>query len=136
MESHEREVRLNEAKAKINALEEKVRTPMLLVIRSHSHHAVDALMSCGLPPRQVLSQAEMLEQHKSRARDLETSARQLDSRCNDLKEAASSSELRAKDAQAEVLKGNQVIEKLMVRGSRGCGAACVPALTVEGTSYM
>lgn len=35
-------------------------------------------------------------------------------RCTDLKEALTAAELRLRDGQAEVLKGNQIIEKLMV----------------------
>ena len=48
-------------------------------------------------------------------RELETSVRQLEARCNDLRDAASGHDQRAKEAQAEVLKGNHIIEKLMVR---------------------
>ena len=43
---------------------------------------------------------------------METSARQLESRCSELKEASSGHEQRAKEASAEVAKGNHIIEKL------------------------
>lgn len=65
----------------------------------------------------------MIEQQRARVRDLESSAKQWESRCADLKEAASSHEQRAKEASAEVLKGNQIIEKLTVRESATCAAA-------------
>eukprot|EP00798_Chlamydomonas_sp_ICE-L_P020164 gene20164-26900_t len=82
-ERHEKEIAVNEARAKAAALEDK-----------------------------VASSLEMLEQSRSRIRDLETSVRQLESRCTDLRDAAAGHDIRAKDAQAEVLKGNQIIEKL------------------------
>lgn len=63
---------------------------------------------------QTQAQNEIIEQQRSRVRELETSVRQLEGRCNDLREAAAGHEQRTKDAQAEVVKGNNIIEKLMV----------------------
>jgi|LauGreDrversion2_5_1035112.scaffolds.fasta_scaffold235191_1 uncharacterized protein YoxC len=64
---------------------------------------------------QTQAQNEIIEQQRSRVRELETSVRQLEGRCSDLREAAAGHEQRTKDAQAEVVKGNSIIEKLMVR---------------------
>jgi hypothetical protein len=44
--------------------------------------------------------------------DLETSNRQLDSRCTDLREAATGHEHRAKEIASELTKSNQTIERL------------------------
>lgn len=82
---HEQDIALNEAKAKVLALEEK-----------------------------TTSQADVIEQARSRLRDLEAAARQWEARCSDLRDSAAAADVRAKDAQAEVLKGNAIIEKLSV----------------------
>jgi spindle assembly abnormal protein 6 len=50
-------------------------------------------------------------------RELETSVRQLEARCADLRDASAGHDQRAKEAQAEVVKGNHIIEKLMVSWS-------------------
>jgi spindle assembly abnormal protein 6 len=63
---------------------------------------------------QTAALVELLEQHKSRIRDLETAVRQLEGRCADQREVAAGHEQRAREAQAEVIKGNQVIDKLSV----------------------
>jgi spindle assembly abnormal protein 6 len=85
-EKHEREIQLNEARAKLIALDDKVQ-----------------------------AQVEIIEQQRSRVRELEAAARQAEGRCEDLKEASTGHELRAREAQQELLKANQVIEKIMVR---------------------
>lgn len=64
---------------------------------------------------QATAQAEIIEQQKARLRDLEAAAKQWEARCSDLREAAAAHEARAKEAAGEVLKGNQIIEKLTVR---------------------
>jgi len=43
---------------------------------------------------------------------MEASARVLQTRCAELKEASSGHEARAKDAAAEVAKGNHMVERL------------------------
>lgn len=68
------------------------------------------------PHPQASAQVEIIEQQKSRIRDLEASVRGLEGRCTDLRDAVAGHDQRTKDAQAEVLKGNQIIEKLMVGG--------------------
>ncbi|KAG2499100.1 hypothetical protein HYH03_003283 [Edaphochlamys debaryana] len=80
---HELEIQLNEARAKLLALEEKTN-----------------------------SQADVSDQQRGRLRDMESALRQADQRCADLRDALASAEARGKEAQAEVLKGNQIIEKL------------------------
>ncbi|KAL6758042.1 centriole protein [Haematococcus lacustris] len=82
-EKHSLQVALNEAKARVGMLEEK-----------------------------VVAQSEVVEQQRSRVRDLEGSVRQLESRCADLRDSAAGHDQRAKDAASEVIKGNQIIEKL------------------------
>ena len=64
---------------------------------------------------QVQAQREHIAEQNQRCRDLEASTRQLDERCSELKESAAGHELRAKEAAAEVLKGNRIIEKVSVR---------------------
>lgn len=86
---HEQDIALNEAKAKVLALEEK-----------------------------TASQADVIEQARSRLKDLEAAQRQLESRCADLRDASAAADTRAKDTQTEVLKGNAIIEKLSVSSSR------------------
>eukprot|EP00198_Chlamydomonas_reinhardtii_P007749 XP_001697086.1 predicted protein [Chlamydomonas reinhardtii] len=80
---HELEIQLNEAKAKVLALDEKAQ-----------------------------SQGDVIEQQRGRLRDMEAALRQTEQRCADLRDTLASAEGRAKEAQAEVLKGNQAIEKL------------------------
>lgn len=88
-EKHEREIQLNEARAKLIALDEKAQ-----------------------------AQVEIIEQQRSRVRELEAAARQAEGRCEDLREASSGHEVRAREAQQELVKANQVIEKIMVRSCR------------------
>ncbi|GAX76067.1 hypothetical protein CEUSTIGMA_g3510.t1 [Chlamydomonas eustigma] len=83
-EGHDREIILNEQKAKLVAHEEK-------------GHA----------------QQEIIEQQRARLRELETSLRQLEGRCNDMRDTVAGHEQRAKELQAEVLKGNAGVEKLL-----------------------
>ncbi|GIL47126.1 hypothetical protein Vafri_4030 [Volvox africanus] len=83
MAKHELEIQLNEARAKLLAMEEKTQ-----------------------------SQADVVEQQRGRLRDMEGAMRQVEQRCADLREAVAAAEARGKEAQAEVLKGNQIIEKL------------------------
>lgn len=64
---------------------------------------------------QVTAQKEVMAEQSERVRDLEAGMRQLEERCTELKEAAAGHEERARAASAEVLKGNRIIEKLMVR---------------------
>jgi hypothetical protein len=73
------------------------------------------------PTPQAHAQGELIEQQRARARDLEAAGKQWEARCGDLREAAAGHEARAKEAAAEVLKGNQIIEKLSVR--------CPPSLS-------
>ena len=91
-EKHEREIQLNEARAKLTALDEKAQ-----------------------------AQVEIIDQQRSRVRELESAARQAEGRCEDLKEACSGHELRAKEAQGELVKANQVIEKIMVSETSNSG---------------
>ncbi|KAK9808849.1 hypothetical protein WJX72_005003 [[Myrmecia] bisecta] len=79
----EREVQVSDQRAKLRALEEKVQ-----------------------------AQKELLLESNERNKDLEASTRQLEARCSELKEAAAGHEQRAKEAAAEVMKGNRIIEKL------------------------
>ena len=64
---------------------------------------------------QVAAQKEVMAEQSERVRDLEAGTRQLEERCAELKDAAAGHEERARAASAEVLKGNRIIEKLMVR---------------------
>ena len=72
---------------------------------------------CCYPLPQTQAQNEIIEQQRSRVRELETSVRQLEARCADLRDASAGHDQRAKEAQAEVVKGNHIIEKLMVSWS-------------------
>lgn len=65
--------------------------------------------------RQVAAQKEVMAEQSERVRDLEAGSRQLEERCAELKEASAGHDQRARAASAEVLKGNRIIEKLMVR---------------------
>ncbi|KAI8471988.1 MAG: centriole protein [Monoraphidium minutum] len=82
-EAHELEIRLADARAKLAALEEKSQ-----------------------------SQAQVAAQQQARLSDLEGAARQWEERCSELREALGAHEQRLKESAAEVLKGNQIIEKL------------------------
>ena len=88
--------------------------------RARAKGVVGFMLRCAaarpLDPPQSQSQAEVVEQQKGRLRDLEAAMRQLDSRCTDLRDVAVAADARGKEAQAEVLKGNQIIEKLTVSG--------------------
>lgn len=66
---------------------------------------------------QVQAQKDHIAEQNQRCKDLEASSRQLEERCSELKEAAAGHELRAKEAAAEVLKGNRIIEKVSVSSS-------------------
>ncbi|KAL3143105.1 hypothetical protein ABBQ38_003378 [Trebouxia sp. C0009 RCD-2024] len=79
----ERDVEANELQAKLRSADEKVQ-----------------------------AQKDHLAEQNQRCKDLEASARQLEERCTELKESAAGHELRAKEAAAEVLKGNRIIEKV------------------------
>eukprot|EP00879_Flechtneria_rotunda_P013410 GHRR01014000.1.p1 GENE.GHRR01014000.1~~GHRR01014000.1.p1 ORF type:complete len:260 (+),score=126.41 GHRR01014000.1:1483-2262(+) len=58
------------------------------------------------------SQAQLVAQQQARLSDLEAATKQWESRCADLRELVLGHEARCKDAAAEVMKGNEVIEKL------------------------
>lgn len=76
-----------------------------------------AIKSCWHSVRismQVQAQKDHLAEQNQRCKDLEASARHLEERCSELKESAAGHELRAKEAAAEVLKGNRIIEKVSV----------------------
>jgi len=62
----------------------------------------------------VQAQKDHIAEQHQRCKDLEASSRQLEERCSELKESAAGHELRAKEAAAEVLKGNRIIEKVSV----------------------
>jgi hypothetical protein len=64
---------------------------------------------------QSSSQSQLLAQQQSRLSDLEGSVRQWEERCADLRDLVAGHEGRCKEAAAEVMKGNEVIEKLQVR---------------------
>lgn len=66
------------------------------------------------PCVQLQAQKDHIAEQNQRCRDLEASTRQLEERCLELKESAAGHELRAKEAAAEVLKGNRIIEKVSV----------------------
>ena len=73
---------------------------------------------------QVQAQKDHLAEQNQRCRDLEASTRQLEERCSELKESAAGHELRAKEAAAEVLKGNRIIEKVSVSTPLSCSSLC------------
>jgi hypothetical protein len=64
---------------------------------------------------QSTSQGALVEQQQARLSDLESSVRQWESRCADLRDLVTGHEARCKEAAAEVMKGNDIIEKLQVR---------------------
>jgi hypothetical protein len=64
---------------------------------------------------QASSQQQVIQQQQARLADLEASARQWEARCSDLRDMAAGHEARAREAASEVLKGNQIIERLQVR---------------------
>jgi hypothetical protein len=72
---------------------------------NHACHAFPVSLnsssaSCHpLPACQATAQAEVIEQQRSRVRDLEASVRQLDGRCSDLRDVSAGHDQRAKDAQ-------------------------------------
>lgn len=82
-EKHDLDILLNESKAKLAAAEEKVQ-----------------------------SQSQSIDQHRLRVKDLEAATSQWEERCNDLKHNLLQKEAQAKEAATEVMKGNQIIEKL------------------------
>lgn len=63
---------------------------------------------------QAQSQSQVIQQQQARLQDLEASAQQWELRCADLRDLVAGHEQRAKESAAEVLKGNQIIEKLQV----------------------
>lgn len=65
---------------------------------------------------QATSQQQVIQQQQARLADLEASAKQWEARCSDLRDMAAGHEARAREAASEVLKGNQIIERLQVRG--------------------
>ena len=69
---------------------------------------------------QVQAQKDHQAEQNQRCKDLEASTRQLEERCSELKESAAGHELRAKEAAAEVLKGNRIIEKVSVSTTLSC----------------
>ena len=79
----------------------------------HTECVLTANVTCG--NRQVVAQKEVMAEQSERVRDLEAGTRQLEERCAELKDAAAGHEERARAASSEVLKGNRIIEKLMVR---------------------
>jgi hypothetical protein len=70
---------------------------------------------------QSSSQGQLLAQQQARLGDLEGSVRQWEERCADLRDLVAGHEGRCKEAAAEVMKGNEVIEKLQVRGGGRVG---------------
>lgn len=81
-------------------------------------------MSCGECVLQATSQAALVEQQQARLADLESSVRQWESRCADLRDLVAGHEARCKEAAAEVMKGNDIIEKLQVL-TRTCPVECL-----------
>lgn len=79
---------------------------------------------------QLQAQKDHIAEQNQRCRDLEASTRQLEERCSELKESSAGHELRAKDAAAEILKGNRIIEKVSV----GSGTATCPVVTLHVVS--
>jgi hypothetical protein len=84
--------------------------PLRLV---HVIHGLAAAASC----MQSSSQSQLLAQQQARLSDLEGSVRQWEERCADLRDLVAGHEGRCKEATAEVMKGNEVIEKLQVSRS-------------------
>ena len=83
---------------------------------------------------QVLAQKDHIAEQNQRCKDLEASSRQLEERCSELKESAAGHEVRAKEAAAEVLKGNRIIEKVSVSVHIDCLAAvCTDMLSDLGS---
>ena len=80
---------------------------------------------------QVQAQKDHLAEQNQRCKDLEASTRQLEERCSELKESAAGHELRAKEAAAEVLKGNRIIEKVSVSTTLSRSSMCDRAAQVE-----
>eukprot|EP00878_Enallax_costatus_P015722 GHUV01016473.1.p1 GENE.GHUV01016473.1~~GHUV01016473.1.p1 ORF type:complete len:465 (+),score=180.96 GHUV01016473.1:3033-4427(+) len=58
------------------------------------------------------SQTQLIAQQQARLSDLEAAAKQWESRCADLRDLVAGHESRCKEAAAEVMKGNDIIEKL------------------------
>lgn len=84
---------------------------------------------------QVQAQKDHIAEQNQRCKDLEASSRQLEERCSELKEAAVGHEVRAKEAAAEVLKGNRIIEKVSVSVHIDCMApVCTDMLSELGFS--
>ncbi len=82
---------------------------------------------------QVLAQKDHIAEQNQRCKDLEASSRQLEERCSELKESAAGHEVRAKEAAAEVLKGNRIIEKVSVSVQVDCmSAVCADMLSELG----
>ena len=77
---------------------------------------------------QLQAQKDHIAEQNQRCRDLEASTRQLEERCSELKESSAGHELRAKDAAAEILNGNRIIEKVSV----GPGTFPMPVLALHG----
>jgi len=83
---------------------------------------------------QVLAQKDHIAEQNQRCKDLEASSRQLEERCSELKESAAGHEVRAKEAAAEVLKGNRIIEKVSVSVHIDCmSAVCTGMLSELGS---
>jgi len=83
---------------------------------------------------QVLAQKDHIAEQNQRCKDLEASSRQLEERCSELKESAAGHEVRAKEAAAEVLKGNRIIEKVSVSVHIDCmSIVCTDMLSVLGS---
>jgi predicted nucleic acid-binding Zn-ribbon protein len=87
--------------------------PLKRFVTSNTHGLLPA--SCQL---QSSSQGQLLAQQQARLSDLEGSVRQWEERCADLRDLVAGHEGRCKEAAAEVMKGNEVIEKLQVRWER------------------
>lgn len=68
---------------------------------------------------QSASQGALVEQQQARLCDLESSVRQWESRCADLRDLVAGHEARCKEAAGEVMKGNDIIDRLQV--GRGDG---------------
>ena len=89
----------------------KIQQPSLIFLTSAARSASAETQRCHL---QLQAQKDHIAEQNQRCRDLEASTRQLEERCSELKESAAGHELRAKEAAAEVLKGNRIIEKVSV----------------------
>lgn len=75
-----------------------------------SAHSNPVELSC----LQCSSQSQLIAQQQARLSDLEGAVKQWESRCTDLRDLVAGHDSRSREAAAEVMKANDIIEKLQV----------------------